>query len=100
MKKKNALLPPQSSAEIKQKALESIKNPELQKLFEGILKRTSMEQDALESAEELKNEIPTAAKAVGTQMWLPVCPIPTDLCRVSPFFPMNRNDLMERPYIK
>jgi hypothetical protein len=90
----------QSPEEIKQKALESIKDPELQKLFQGILDKTTIEKEALQTAEELKSEIPTDAKAAGTQMWLPVCPMPTDLCRVSPFFPMNRNDLKERAFIE
>ena len=100
MKKKEDQPESPSPAEIKQKALESIKDPELQKLFEGILERTTIEKEALQTAEELKSQIPTDTKAAGTQMWLPVCPMPTDLCRVSPFFPMNRNDLAERPYIK
>ena len=100
MKKKNDLLTPQSPAEIKQKALESIKDPELQKLFEGILERTTIEKEAVQTAEELKSQIPTDVKAAGTQMWLPVCPMPTDLCRISPFFPVNRNELSERQYIK
>jgi hypothetical protein len=100
MKKKNDLLTPQSPSEIKQKALESIKDPELQKLFEGILERTTIEKEAVQTAEELKSQIPTDVKAAGTQMWLPVCPMPTDLCRISPFFPVNRNELSERQYIK
>lgn len=89
-----------SPAEKKQNALESIKDPKLQKLFEGILERITIEKEALQTAEELKSQIPTDAKAAGTQMWLPVCPMPTDLCRVSPFFPMNRNDLKERVFIE
>lgn len=86
--------------DIKQKALESIKDPELQKLFESILERTTIEQEVLQTAEEIKNQIPTDAKTAGNQMWLPVCPMPTDLCRISPFFPMNRNDLKKRTFIE
>ena len=33
-------------------------------------------------------------------MWLPVCPMPTDLCRISPFFPINRNEIKERAFIE
>jgi hypothetical protein len=100
MKKTKEEITPQSPAEIKQQALESIKDPALQKLFQGILDKTSLEQDALQTAEELKTQIPTDIKAAGAQMWLPVCPMPTDLCRISPFFPMNRNDLKERTFIE
>jgi hypothetical protein len=40
----------QSPEEIKQKALESIKDPELQKLFEGILEKTTIEKEALQTS--------------------------------------------------
>ncbi len=34
------------------------------------------------------------------QLWFPVAPLPTDMCRVSPFFPLAKRDLTERSYIK
>ena len=100
MKKIKDQIESQAPAEVNDNALQSIKNPELKKIFERILERTNLEQDALQTAKDTKNQIPTGAKAAGTQMWLPVCPMPTDLCRVSPFFPMNRNDLKERSFIE
>jgi len=100
MKKEKEQTMPQSPVEIKQKALESINDPKLHKLFESILERTTIEKEAMHTAEGLKSQIPTDAKTGGAQMWLPVCPMPTDLCRVSPFFPMNRNNLKDRSFIE
>ena len=100
MKKTESPAISESPDEAKQRALESIKDPKLQKLFENIFEKTTIEKEALQTAEELKKSVPTDAKAGGTQMWLPVCPMPTDLCRISPFFPINRNEIKERAFIE
>lgn len=34
------------------------------------------------------------------QLWFPMAPLPTDMCRVSPFFPLAKRDITERSYIK
>ena len=100
MKKTESPAISESPDEAKQRVLESIKDPKLQKLFENIFEKTTIEKEALQTAEELKKSVPTDAKAGGTQMWLPVCPMPTDLCRISPFFPINRNEIKERAFIE
>jgi hypothetical protein len=100
MKVKKSVITSQSSADINKKALESITDPTMRKYFKGVLERTSLDHDAQETAEELKSNIPTDIKSAGVQEWLPVCPMPTDLCRVSPFFPLNKKDLTNRPFIK
>lgn len=100
MKSKIKPVTTQSTAEINKQALESINDPVMRKYFEGVLEKTSLEGDAKDTAVELKNNIPTDVKSIGVQEWLPVCPMPTDLCRVSPFFPLNKKDLKNRPFIK
>lgn len=68
MKKAEGQAISKSPEEIKQRALESIKDPKLQKLFENILEKTTIGVEALQTAEELKNGVPTDAKAGGTQI--------------------------------
>ncbi len=55
---------------------------------------------AQETAEKIQNEIAPDKKPPPEQMWMPFCPIPTDMCRVSPFFPVARQKLGDRPYIR
>ena len=78
-------------------AVASIKNPELRTIFERILARTGSEQQI---KEDLKTDIPVAVRQEPALTRLPVCPMPTDLCRISPFFPMNRHHLKERSFIE
>ncbi len=78
-------------------AVRSIKNPELKVIFERILARTGSEQ---QTKEDLKADIPVAPRQEPAPTRLPVCPMPTDLCRISPFFPMNRHHLKERFFIE
>ena len=57
--------------------------------------RTMVEQ-AKETAAEVHREIGSAPE----QQWLPFAPMPTDMCRVSPFFPIARSQLGELPFIR
>lgn len=54
-----------------------------------------IEDDAKITAKEFAVKIPAEE-----QQWLPMCPMPTDMCRVSPFFPLNKNDLKERDFLR
>lgn len=45
---------------------------------------------------KLAKEMLKYVKRETIQLWLPIAPMPTDLCRVSPFFPDNRKDIRER----
>ena len=55
---------------------------------------------AEESADETREEIAPGGKRIPEQMWAPCAPMPTDMCRVSPFHPMARQKVGERPFIK
>jgi hypothetical protein len=81
-------------------ALMFIKDPKMYQCFERLLQKTSIEQETQQTIEDTKQQILSDAKKAVTQAWLPACPMPTDLCRVSPFFPMNRNELKERVFIE
>jgi hypothetical protein len=50
-----------------------------------------------ERAEEVHKEV---GKPRAEQTWFPFTPMPTDLCRVSPFFPMAKREEKERPYLR
>lgn len=76
--------------------LDKLTDPELKKVFERI--GATIEADAQKVGAEIRTEL--SERKTALQMWLPMCPMPTDLCRVSPFFPLNRNELDERSYIK
>ena len=34
------------------------------------------------------------------QQWIPCAPMPTEMCRVSPFFPLGQKQMKERPFIR
>lgn len=59
-----------------------------------------MEDHAKAVAAEVHAEIAPAGKMPPEQGWLNFAPMPTDLCRVSPFFPMSKNELAVRPFIQ
>lgn len=60
----------------------------------------SIENDAKESAAEVREQIAPGGQLPAEQMWIPCAPMPTDMCRVSPFFPLRQRDMAERPFIK
>lgn len=65
-----------------------------------LLKKRSLEQQAKEDAQETKEQIAPDGRLPPQQMWLPCAPMPTDMCRVSPFFPMARQALGQRNFIR
>lgn len=77
-------------------------DPELNRLLKSIgekakLRDSSIAEDAKKAAAEVHKEI---GKPRGEQAWLPFAPMPTDLCRVSPFFPMAQKQMKDRPYLR
>ena len=65
-------------------------------------KRTGqrVEEHAKAVASEIQSEIAPAGKLPPEQGWLNFAPMPTDMCRVSPFFPMSKNEMASRPFIQ
>lgn len=65
-------------------------------------KRAAMpiESQARQVAQEIHNEIAPAGKLPPEQGWLSFAPVPSDLCRVSPFFPMSKAEISKRPFIE
>lgn len=60
-----------------------------------------MAEDAKKSAQEARAAIlPAKGAPPQEQGFLAFAPMPTDLCRVSPFFPMSRVEIANRPYIE
>lgn len=55
---------------------------------------------AQSTAKELRQAVCPNGKLEPEQTWLPFAPMPTDMCRVSPFFPMARQELGNRPFIR
>jgi hypothetical protein len=78
-----------------QMTLENIKDTKLKEILKRI--EISIEDDARTTAVEIQKAIPP--EALDEQVYLPICPMPTDLCRVSPFYPLNRNQLNQRDYL-
>ena len=56
--------------------------------------------EARRAAAEVKEAVAPAGQLPPQQRWLPCAPLPTDLCRVSPFFPLRQRDMRERPFIQ
>lgn len=59
----------------------------------------SVEEHAKDVAAEVHAEIAPAGKLPPEQGWMSFAPMPTDMCRVSPFFPMNPRQMEKREYI-
>lgn len=76
------------------------RDPELNAIIARIGKKIEAESDARRVAEEIRAEIAPEGEPPAQQGWLPMCPMPTDLCRVSPFFPMARDELANRDFIR
>ena len=55
-----------------------------------------VEDHARQVAQEMHKEIAPASKLPPEQGWLSFAPMPSDLCRVSPFFPMGKNEMAAR----
>jgi len=59
-----------------------------------------IEQDAEAAAAEIHAEIAPKGVLPAEQAWMNFAPMPTDLCRVSPFFPMGKNEMASRQLIR
>ena len=58
-------------------------------------------EDAKRTAQEARAAIlPAKGAPPQEQGFMSFAPMPTDLCRVSPFFPMSRNEMASRAYIE
>lgn len=60
----------------------------------------SIEDRALEVAAEVHREIAPGGALPPAQGWLSFAPMPSDLCRVSPFAPMGKTVLASRPFVE
>lgn len=74
----------------------------LKKKLKEIEKRaqSGIDQEAKKAAKENQEQIAPGGKLPPQQLWLPVAPMPTDMCRVSPFFPTARQALAKRDFIR
>lgn len=60
----------------------------------------SISDQAREAADEIQKTIAPKGEIPPQQGFLACCPMPTDLCRVSPFFPMSKEDMPKRDFIR
>lgn len=65
-------------------------------------KRTGLpvEDHAKQVAAEVHAEVAPKGALPPGQGWMAFAPMPSDLCRVSPFFPMGKNEMAVRPFIR
>jgi len=84
-------------------SLEKIRDRKLrasmQRMYEKY-KAGNIGAHAEETARDIQKAIAPGGKLPDEQMHIPHIPMPTDLCRVSPFFPMARMKIKGRPYIE
>jgi len=59
-----------------------------------------MEAEAPKVAAAIREEVAPKGKLAPEQGWINFAPIPRDLCRCSPFFPLNRNQLKLRAFLE
>jgi hypothetical protein len=80
-------------------ALENVPK-DIAKIIKRLKVKADIRAQALDTAGEIQKEIAPDGKLAPEQMWTPIAPMPTDMCRVSPFFPMARQKLGDRPFIR
>lgn len=84
-------------------SLENIRDPKLkasaQRMYEKF-KAGNIGNHAEKMANEIQNAIAPGGKLPDEQMHIPYIPMPTDMCRVSPFFPLARQKLKERSFVR
>ena len=59
-----------------------------------------VEDHAKQVAAEIHAEVAPKGALPQEQGWMAFAPMPSDLCRVSPFFPMGKNEMAVRPFIR
>lgn len=62
--------------------------------------RLGLESHARKVAAEVRAEIAPGGALVPEQGWLSFAPMPNDLCRLSPFYPMAPKQLADRPLLR
>jgi hypothetical protein len=93
LKDKLELLPPDVRTSIEKMA------PNLQETCIRMYLRT-IEHEACKCAGEIRGDIIPGGAPPLQQMWAPCAPMPSDMCRVSPFFPMSKNEMKVREYVR
>ncbi len=83
-----------------EKEITETKGTELKTIIDRIEAKINISTNAQETAKDIQNEIAPDKELPPEQMWMPLCPMPTDMCRVSPFFPMQTQKLKERKFIQ
>lgn len=83
--------------------LEKTRDPKLRAITQRLYEKSKASNigfQAQETARDIQKAIAPDGKIPPEQLHLAFIPMPTDMCRVSPFFPMARQKLKERPYIR
>lgn len=82
--------------------LYGVLSPEKRDLVDSarrMLPKLQIEDDARAAAAAIREAVAPGGKLPPQQMWAPCAPVPTDMCRVSPFFPLRQHDMKERPFV-
>ena len=83
--------------------LYGVLSPEKRDLVDSarrMLPKLQIEDDARAAAAAIREAVAPGGKLPPQQMWAPCAPVPTDMCRVSPFFPLRQHDMKERPFVR
>jgi hypothetical protein len=65
-----------------------------------MLPKLRIEEDARQAATAIREAVAPGGKLLPQQMWAPCAPMPTDMCRISPFFPAARQKIKPRVWIE
>lgn len=77
-----------------------IKDPAILAIHKRVMAKLDKEADISADAKAQAQEAHAVITKTPQQLWFPMAPLPTDMCRVSPFFPLAKRDLTDRSYIK
>lgn len=59
-----------------------------------------VEEHAKAVVAEVKAAVAPAGRLPAERGWITFAPVPSDLCRVSPFFPMSKAEIAKRPFVE
>lgn len=74
--------------------------PDWQIIADRTRAKQTIEEHAKQVAAEVQEVVAPKGNLPPVQGWVSFAPVPSDLCRVSPFFPMSKAEIAKRPYIE
>lgn len=74
--------------------------PDWQIIADRTRAKLTIEERAKQVAAEIQKVVAPKGRLPEERRWITFAPVPSDLCRVSPFFPMSKSEISKRPFVE